>query len=120
MSIASTAGALSRLNAHMLILRIVLERNPPALVALGPQCIRAESPEYIDLVRRGIRGVSQALRVPCYEYVNRAALTDVLHGEPWAAAQAAIEAEKLRDRSVVFAALAAHAAIAEHRGEVQT
>jgi hypothetical protein len=62
-SVNSAIDVARRVHAHRLILDVVLSRNPPAVLVLGPQADPKELPEHIALVRLGLMAIGQAFQV---------------------------------------------------------
>ena len=63
-----------RVHAHRLVLDVVLQRNPPAIVVIAPQADLAEPPEHIALVRLGLMAIGQAFNVQVIDLHDPAAL----------------------------------------------
>lgn len=61
---------------HALILDIVLDRNPPAIVVIGPS--EPEPPEYLDAVRAMVFSLAVALRIPVVDLAEPKALNSAL------------------------------------------
>lgn len=54
----SLAGLAKKAYAHALILDVVFERNPPAVLAIGPPCNPGEPSEHLEAVRTMLALVS--------------------------------------------------------------
>lgn len=63
----STATLLKKAAVHRLVLDIVLERTPPAILALGPPLNTKEPPEHIEAVRYMLRMVARTINIPVVE-----------------------------------------------------
>ena len=63
-----------RLYTHMLIVGTVLERFPPAVIAVGPPVSRNEPEEWVMLMRAGIFAAGYALKIPVLVFENDYAL----------------------------------------------
>lgn len=57
-----------RCRAHRLVLDIVLDRHPPAVLAFGPPCDPTEDPANVALVRLALRTIGDLLRIPVYDF----------------------------------------------------
>jgi hypothetical protein len=67
-----------RCRAHRLVLDIVLSRNPPGAIALGPQAEPREPPEHIAIVRLALMTLGQAFRVTVYDFGDKRKLYEAL------------------------------------------
>jgi len=73
-SVQNAIDVARRVHAHRLVLDVVLDRNPPAVVVLAPQADPREAPEHIALVRLGLMALGQAFRVPILDLHDPEAL----------------------------------------------
>jgi hypothetical protein len=103
-----------RCRVHHLVLSVVLERHPPALIALGPPTDTAEAEEAVDALRGTLRAIATVMRVPVIEHRSQEALIDTLdlRGRSFGRAIHRAMGRPLgsRDRRIVHAAAAAMAA----------
>lgn len=67
-----------RCRAHRLILDVVLSRNPPAIIVLGPQAEPKEPPEHVAIIRLGLMALGQAVRVEVADMGDPEALYSAL------------------------------------------
>lgn len=112
-SVRDAVDAARRIHAHRLILDVVLARNPPAVMVLGPQAEPSEPPEHVAVVRLGLMALGQAFNVRVVDLHDHAALYAAL-GIDGAKALAPCLRESVsgpgavvRDRRILFATAAA-------------
>jgi hypothetical protein len=67
-SFRSFADMLDRARVHWLILSTCLDRNEPAIIALGPPADKRENRDYIEACCRMLRTAALTLSIPIYEY----------------------------------------------------
>lgn len=72
------ADVARRTRSHHLILDVVLRRNPPAVIALGPSADAKEPPEHVGLVRLGLVALGSALAVRVVDLGSQEAILEAL------------------------------------------
>lgn len=77
-TVRDAMDAARRIHAHRLILDVVLQRNPPAVMVLGPQADAAEPPEHVAVVRLGLMALGQAFRIEVIDLHDLDALHEAL------------------------------------------
>ena len=73
-TIRDAVDAARRIHAHRLILDVVLARNPPGVIVLGPQAEPAERPEHVAIVRLGLMALGQAFTIRVIDLNDHEAL----------------------------------------------
>lgn len=111
-TVRDAIDAARRIHSHRLILDVVLQRNPPAVMVLGPQAESSEPPEHVAVIRLGLMALGQAFKVEVIDLHDVAALYAALGIEnvkglaPCLRAAVAGPAV-VRDRRILFATAAA-------------
>lgn len=110
-----------RARAHHLILGVVLERNPPAVVAVGPKVSSKEPVECADAIRVMVRALAQAFNVAVTDIADRKRLAGLLGERSLAGAvrQGLSTPLGSRDQRVLLATAIALAGAAQHRKAVE-
>jgi hypothetical protein len=112
-TVRDALDAARRIHAHRLILDVVLARNPPAVIVLGPQAEPSEPLEHVAVVRLGMMALGQAFKIEVIDLNDHEALYDALGIDgskalaPCLRAAVAGPAAAPRDRRILFATAAA-------------
>jgi hypothetical protein len=93
------AALLIKGRPHRLILSVVFERNPPAVLGLGPAFSKKEPKIHVDAVRAVCSVLAQAFSVPTVSIPDRRSLIQGFHPDRVLRniALAHVRAESLRD-----------------------
>jgi len=116
----TAAEIAKRWRAHTLILDVVFERNPPALLAVGPPADSSEPAEHVFAARLAAKGIATLLRIPWRDYASMPDLLGALGVDRPRIMTSEVKRSLrgvlgTRDRRVLTATAAAIAAYRHHR-----
>jgi hypothetical protein len=74
----STFALAKRCRVHHLVLGVVLDRNPPGVIAVGPPVTPKEPPEYVAAIRLMIGALAAGFNVPVVDVPDRRQLMEAI------------------------------------------
>lgn len=112
---ANLAALLMRAHPHRLILSVVFERNPPAVLGIGPAYSKKEPQLHVEAVRKLASLLAGAFSVPHESFPDRKDLLSVFPTQTTLRniTLAHVRAESLRDNNALLLATITAVAAAE-------